>query len=826
MQNYLKLLFLFICTLPCAAQKPVKLTPSEIYHKVEKLNTLASALYIAAHPDDENTRLISYLSNKEHAETAYLSLTRGNGGQNLISNELGAVLGIIRTQELLNARKIDGGKQFFSTANDFGFSKRPNEAYEKWEKEKILEQIVYTIRELQPDIIVNRFDHRTEGNTHGHHTASAQLSELAYKDAAKKDRFTKQLKNLKPFQSNRLFFNASWWFFGGKEQFAKADKSKYIPLEIGTFYPELGKSNQEIASLSRSQHQSQGFGDMATRGSDIDYLELIYGKPLTGNQQNLFEGIDTSWNRIENGKAIGEKIDALLRDFDFKFPENNIYALLEIYKSINNLNASVWKNRKLKEVKECIIYCAGLFIEVSSDYQFITPNEMAYFKLEVINRSNFPIKINNFNVFNQNLETTFPIVLQRNEANIESFGLKIPNNLKLSNAHYLENAEEAFYNQFQPKTPLNIQTQLNFNGINIDLETEIIYKFKDEVKGEIYDNVLVVPKVSTSIKNSIYIVENQKDQKINTTFKSYVNSFSGKARLVSKNNPSNYTEWQNLANLSLYQEVSLGFNVPISKELNEEEWQLEVVSDNETFNKEVYVVSYDHIPTQILLKPAVTKIKKIEIAKTPSKIAYLMGAGDDIPTNLQNIGYEVDIVTIDQINKDNIAKYDVVILGIRAFNTLTDLKYKNEILFDFVANGGTLINQYNTNHSLVTEKIAPFLLNLSKDRITNEDARVKFLAPKHSVLNYPNKITEKDFTGWVQEQGLYYADSYDSKFIPILESKDFNDPETQGILLIAPHGKGYYVYTGLSFFRQLPAGVPGAYKLFANLIALKNEKNR
>lgn len=276
MFNRLKYLLFLAVIFPVSAQKPVNLTPSEIYHKVEKLNTLASALYIAAHPDDENTRLITYLSNHEHAETSYLSLTRGNGGQNLISNELGDVLGIIRTQELLNARNIDGGTQYFSTADDFGFSKRPNEAYNKWQKEKILEQIVYTIRTLQPDIIVNRFDHRTEGNTHGHHTASAQLSELAFFGAANPSTFSNQLKEIKTFQPKRLFFNASWWFFGGKEQFAKADKSKYIPLEIGKYYPNLGKSNQEIASLSRSQHQSQGFGDMPTRGSDIDYLELIY----------------------------------------------------------------------------------------------------------------------------------------------------------------------------------------------------------------------------------------------------------------------------------------------------------------------------------------------------------------------------------------------------------------------------------------------------------------------------------------------------------------------------------------------------------------------
>lgn len=822
MFNRLKYLILLAVTLPCSAQKPVKLTPSEIYHKVEKLNTLASALYIAAHPDDENTRLITFLSNHEHAETSYLSLTRGNGGQNLISNELGDVLGIIRTQELMNARKVDGGVQYFSTANDFGYSKRPGEAYDKWQKERILEQVVYTIRKLQPDIIINRFDHRTEGTTHGHHTASAQLSELAFKDAGNKNKFSNQLRTLKTFEPKRLFFNASWWFFGGKEQFAKADKSKYIPLEIGTYYPLLGKSNQEIASLSRSQHQSQGFGDMSSRGSDIDYLELIYGSKLN-NQQNLFEGIDTSWNRIENGIAIGNKISQLLENFDFKTPENNVNALVEIYSLIEKLDDSIWKERKLNEVKECILFCTGLFIEVSSDSQFISPNETAYFKFELTNRSNYPIEFKQVNIFGEQLKNINSFLLSNNDAKIETFSLKVPNNFKFSNAQYLENAEESFYSQFKPSNQLTSHIQLKFNDLNINFDNKIVYKFKDEVKGEVYDNVLVVPKISTAIKNNIYIIENQKIQKISTSIKPYVDSFSGKARLISKTNSKNKTDWKEITNLNLYQEINLDFNVSISDNLLEEIFELEVVSNNETFNKEVQIISYNHIPTQVLLKDAQTKIKKLEIAKTNSKIAYLMGAGDDIPTNLQNIGYDVQLLSIEQITKANLENFDVVILGIRAFNTIKELTYKNEILFDFVNNGGIVINQYNTNHSLVTDKIAPYKLQLSKDRITNEDAEVTFLKPNHQVLNFPNKITKEDFTGWVQEQGLYYASDYDSKFIPILESKDFNDPKTQGILLIAPYGKGYYVYTGLSFFRQLPAGVSGAYKLFANLIALKNE---
>lgn len=812
-------------SLTAFAQKPVKLTPSEIYHKVQKLNTLASALYIAAHPDDENTRLITYLSNHEFAETSYLSLTRGNGGQNLISDELGDVLGVIRTQELLNARKIDGGIQYFSSANDFGFSKKPDEAYQKWQKEKILEQVVYTIRTLQPDIIINRFDHRTEGNTHGHHTASAQLSTLAFKDANNPKKYSNQLDKLSPFQPKRLFFNASWWFFGGKEQFARADKSKYIPLETGVYYSSLGKSNQEIASLSRSQHQSQGFGDMSSRGSDLDYLELIYGEKLK-NEQNLFDGIDTSWNRIEGGHLIDLKIKKLLEDFDFVKPENNINQLLEIYTLINNLENSVWKDRKLHEVKDCIYYCAGLFIEVSSDFKFIVPNENSTLKYEITNRSDFPISIKRVNILGKEIESKFPKRLQNNETVIESISIKIPEITELSNSKWLKNSEMEFYNQFKEKDELKYSILLKFNNIELSFDKEIIFKFKDEVKGEVYDNVLVVPSVSGKINNNLYIVENESKKEISTTIKSFVNSFSGKARLISLENPKNQTEWKNFDHLNYNEELKLNFEVGISKHLSEENFQLEVISEEKIFAQEIQTISYSHIPTQIILKPAITQLKKINIAKTASKIGYLMGAGDLVAQNLQNIGYDVDILNIDEVSKENLQKYDVIILGIRAFNTISELKFKNEILFQFIENGGTLINQYNTNHSLVTEKIAPFDLKLSKDRITDEDAMVKFLKPNHQVLNFPNKITSNDFKGWTQEQGLYYADQFDSRFEPILESKDFNDPKTNGILLIVPYGKGIYVYTGFSFFRQLPAGVPGAYKLFANLIALKNETKK
>ena len=294
-QSFL-LLAACIVAFPTWGQRPEKPNAADIYHQIEKLNFLGNVLYIAAHPDDENTRLISYLSNEVLARTGYLSLTRGDGGQNLIGPELRELLGVIRTQELIEARKIDGGEQFFSRANDFGFSKNPTETLQIWDKNQVLSDVVWAIRTFRPDIVINRFDHRSPGTTHGHHTASAMLSMEAFDLANQPNQFADQLAYTQPWQPQRIYFNTSWWFYGSKEKFEKADKSKQAQLQIGVYYPFAGKSNQEIAALSRSCHQSQGFGNTGTRGEEDEYLEFLKGT-APANKNNLFDGIDTTWNR-------------------------------------------------------------------------------------------------------------------------------------------------------------------------------------------------------------------------------------------------------------------------------------------------------------------------------------------------------------------------------------------------------------------------------------------------------------------------------------------------------------------------------------------------
>lgn len=817
MKNNIIYLFCALFMQTVFAQKPQTLTPSEIYFQIEKLNVLASAMYIAAHPDDENTRLITYLTHHDKAYTNYLSLTRGNGGQNLISNELGTDLGIIRTNELWNARTIDGGKQFFSTADDFGFSKHPKEAFEKWDKELLLKQMVYMIRKEQPDVIINRFDHRTEGTTHGHHTASAQLSKLAFNLANDKNYKDLSQESIETWQPKRLFFNVSWFFFGSKQAFEKADKSKYIPLNIGVFYNQLGKNNQEIASLSRSQHQSQGFGDMSSRGEEIDYVELVDGETLQSS--NLFEGIDTSWNRIEGGKNIQPLVTQLMKEYDFKDPSKSINLLTKIYTEIDKLPETIWKTRKQNEVKELIKNCAGLFLDITTNEPYTTPNENVDVKVEVANRSNQNIVIKDVTINNK--KTIVGKSLANQEVFYDYFQTKFSNQ-DYTNFKFIENFND-FKNQFN-STKKN-EIGLEVNGVYLSYSLPIQYHYKDVVKGEIYKPFHVVPAVSIQFKQSVYISNPKKNKNISIFLSNFSNEdINSKLVLKMKSKKSKRLTFKKTLDFNVNKNEQ-NKEIVITNDVIEGEYTMYLFENETVINySETKWVDYNHIPLNYYLKDSETKIVSFnKSVLKKSKIGYIVGAGDEIPQVLKDVGYNVDFINLETVKAEDLSKFETIIVGIRAFNTESSLKTKNKLLFDYVKNGGTVITQYQTNGNLQTEDIAPYKLTIGKTRITDENAVVKFINPNEPVLNKPFKITQENFKNWVQEQGLYYADEFAGEFQPVFTSHDFDEKDTNGALLIAKHGKGHYIYTGLSFFRQLPAGNTGALELFINLIELKNE---
>lgn len=824
------LIFFFTCTL--FAQTPRKPSSSEIYHDLKKLNFLGSALYIAAHPDDENTGLISYLSNHVYANTAYLSLTRGDGGQNLIGPELREILGVIRTEELLEARKVDGGKQFFTRANDFGFSKNPDETFNFWNKDRILEDVVHIIRKFKPDVIINRFDHRSPGKTHGHHTASALLSVEAFDVVNTSLKFENSARQFGVWQPTRLFFNSSWFFFGSKEAFDKADKSDYLAIETGNFYPLLGLSNGEIAALSRSKHQSQGFGSTGARGSQTEYLEFLKGEPLQSD--DLFEGITTTWSRIKGGKAIGDILNPLEKQFDFKNPSKILPELLKAYSLIIQLEDPHWREIKTEQIKNLILHAGGLFLEAVSTENSVNPSQEYKITIEAVNRSHEEVILKSItNAAGKTLwekSGRLPFDQVKN-ISISKFSQK--EKVNYSSPYWLK--EKGSLGMFAmpeemigfPEAPPSekIVFELQFDDITIPFEREIIYKYNDAVLGEVYRPLEILPEVTSSFKEKVIIFADDQPKNVEVSVRAGKDTISGKLTLEAPENwkiEPEYVEF-NFNRKGKTQDFSFKVIPPKNQEVAYLKAIIEAdihQSGNDLFDQELVSIRYDHIPHKSVLLPAESKIVKLDLHKKGYHIGYIHGAGDAVPESLEQIGYKVSFINPEKITKNSLQQFDAVVIGIRAYNTIPELAFANNTLKNYAQNGGTVIVQYNTNHALITDDFSPYSLQLSRNRVTDEFSQVKFLAPKHEVLNYPNKITENDFDNWVQERGLYFPDRWGKEFTAILGMQDKGEPQTKGSLLVSKYGKGYYIYTGLSFFRELPAGVPGAYRLFANLLSI------
>ncbi|MBQ4915249.1 PIG-L family deacetylase [Maribacter sp. MMG018] len=823
--------FYFVSTL--TAQVPKTTSPSDIYHSIQKLNFLGTALYIAAHPDDENTRLISYLSNSLHARTGYLSLTRGDGGQNLIGPELRELLGVLRTQELLAARRVDGGEQMFSRANDFGYSKTPKETLKIWDKELILSDVVSAIRKFKPDIIINRFDHRTPGTTHGHHTASAMLSVEAFDLANDPNAYSDQLGRTDLWQPRRLFFNTSWWFYGSQEKFKKADKSKLLNVDIGTYYPMLGMSNNEIAAIASSQHLCQGFGRLRTRGSEQEYLELLKGD-LPQEKSDPFEGINTTWSRIEGGDEIGKILNKVEAEFNFKDPSVHLSDLVRAYALLQKVTDTHWKRIKSEELKSIIEAVAGLHLEAFTNQPFSNASETIEFNIEALNRSNKEIVLESV-LINGQPKITEPKTLKNNVSIKNKISIEIPSTTKYTSPYWLmETGTLGTYTVKDPnligksETPraFKVTFDLMYDGIKIPITKNVVYKYAKPDKGEIYQPFEIVPEATSHLKDKVIIFADDSPKLIPITIKAHKNKVSGSIRLNVGD------KWKIDSNIQQFNiekkgdEQTFYFNLTPPGSEDESKISSILTINGKKITKDLVTIAYDHVPTQTILMPAETKVVRLNIRKSGQNIGYIMGAGDEVPTSLEQIGYTVHSIDPSEISLNSLQKYDAVVLGIRAYNVVNELSFKQKYILEYVKEGGTVIVQYNTAGRWADQfdNIAPYELKVSRDRVTDENSEVKIIAKDNDLVNYPNKITNKDFEGWVQERGLYFPDKWSKEFTPILEMKDEGEPATKGSLLIAPYGKGNYIYTGLSFFRELPAGVPGAYKLFSNMLSVGKNK--
>ncbi len=814
------------------SQKPQKLNSNQIYEKVQKLNFLGTALYIAAHPDDENTRLISYLANHVKARTGYLSLTRGDGGQNLIGPEIRELLGVIRTQELLAARRVDGGEQRFTRANDFGYSKHPDETLDIWNKEEVLSDVVWAIRTFKPDVIINRFNHRTPGTTHGHHTSSAMLSMEAFDLVGDKTKYSDQLQYTDTWQPQRLFFNTSWWFYGSEEKFEAATKGNtdFMSMDVGVYYPLKGLSNNEVASIASSQHLCQGFGRLTTRGSQTEYVEFLKGDKPKDNS-DIFAGINTTWNRVKNGGEIGDILYEVEKNFDFSNPAKHLPALILAYKKIQLLEDSYWSEIKQKQIIEIIEASAGLYLEASAVSSSGVPNSNIDLNIEALNRNsevNVVLESMSFQT-DKMLTVVKDITLENNKR--ERFKQTISlDNLKFTDPYWLQKDWSLGMYNVEDRTlignPETLRTVKVFFNLMIDeykisIEKNVVHRFSKRDKGELYEPFEVLPIATTKLKEKVLLFSDNASRKVSVAVKSGANNVNG---ILSLEVPKGWEVSPKSIEVTIQQKGDTqhhDFTVTPTTSDSEGKLKASIQVNGINYGKELVEINYEHIPKQSILLNSEAKVVRLNIQKGGNFIGYIKGAGDAVPESLEQIGYKVFCFSSEEINAENLQQFDAVVLGIRAYNTVATLKYKQKFLLEYVKNGGNMVVQYNTSRRV--DVAAPFTLNLSRDRVTDEYAKVKVLAKNHSVMNFPNKITEADFEGWVQERGLYFPNSWSSEYTPILSMNDKGETEKKGSLLVAKYGKGNYIYTGLSFFRELPAGVPGAYKLFANILSIGKE---
>ncbi len=791
---------------------------------LKKLTVVGGALYVGAHPDDENTAALAYLSLGKFVRAGYLSLNRGEGGQNLIGPEQGELLGVIRTQELLAARQVDHAEQFFTRAVDFGFSKSPDESLQKWGKENVLSDVVWVIRKFQPDVIITRFP--KEGGGHGHHTASAILAEEAFAAAADPSRFPEQLKYVQPWQAKRLVWNRYSW---NQQQLTDAEKASLVKIDLGEYSPVLGKAYTELAGIGRSNHKSQGFGDSEDRGKAIEYFRHTAGEQA---KEDLFEGIDLSWKRVTNGEKIGAVLEQASKNFRPEDPQATIPALLKAYSMMKALPSQPAVAKKMEDVGEAIQACAGLWLEAISAEESVTPGGETKVKVTVINRSRLPLSLRSIDLNNSNTieDPSQPLVY--NEPVSHEIAVRVPADQSYSQPYWIQqDSGRPFANVNNqlwiglPELPAPFQAKIHLQAGQEDLTftVPVLHRWIDPVEGERYRNLEVIPEVALNVREPVTVFTARETKEITVELKSGQEKVSGETRL---HLPEGWTATPASQAFSLQkknQTEPVRFQVTPSAEAKSGSFQVEAATGTKQISRGIITIDYPHIPPQTLFPVATGKLVRLDLKKTAGTIGYIAGSGDSIPEALTQVGYPVRLLSDEDLLFGNLSTIDSIVVGIRAYNTRPQLKTAQSRLLEYVNQGGTMVVQYNTLQDLNQEGLGPYPFRVSRDRVSVEEAAVTFLKPDHVLLNSPNKITAQDFDGWIQERGLYFPDQWDSRFETVLACNDPGEPPKEGGILYTHYGKGIYIYTGYSFFRELPAGVPGAYRLFMNLISARGQ---
>ena len=793
---------------------------SNISSMLEKLDVFGKVLYIAAHPDDENTRLIAYLANEKKYETAYLSATRGGGGQNFLGTHLKDNLGLIRTQELLEARKIDGGQQFFTSAIDFGYSKEPIETLNFWNEEKILSDFVWIIRKFRPDIIITRFN-QTPYITHGHHTASTMLADKAFNLAGDPSAFPEQLKHVKIWKPKRLMWNTSRRFFNLDDY----DIDKMIKIDVGVYNNKIGKSYNEIASESRSMHKSQAFGSLRRRGSEV---ELIVHTQGVKAENDIMDGVDTSWDRIKPNDALKSYLRQAKDSFNIDKPYQIIDYLSLAYRELNRVFDRDWRSIKKNEIKNLIKASSGLFFEALSNVELASYGEEVKIKFDVINRSPYPIKLDKIQLNEK--EFIIDDSLKNNKLFSVEKSFKLPLEYEVSEKYWLKNPSEfGSYNiddqklitEPDNKPVLEAKFIFKVNGQQISYISPVTYKLNSPINGDEYRPFNIGNPIYLNPKNDLEYLVNTNKKNLEVEVISGANNISARIYLDAPEGTKVDPEFYDINFKNNNEKKLLNFNVSLSdnkNSINKVSYKAKI--DDKIFSRGINKIIYSHISHQTRFPKSEVSLIKFDLNVKAKNIAYIMGSGDKIPESLSLVGYKVDLFDKNDINIDNLKDYDALIVGVRAFNSDKSLLDIKPQLMNFMESGGNVIIQYNTSRNLDVNKFSPYPFTLSRNRVSQENAPVRIINSKHPALNYPNKISLEDFNGWVQERGLYFPNSWSNDFETIISSNDKGESPNNGGILISKVGEGYFVYTSYSWFRQLPAGVSGAYKIFTNLISL------
>ncbi len=795
---------------------------SVIINDLNNLSTMGTVMYVAAHPDDENTRLLSYLANERHVRTVYLSLTRGDGGQNLIGSEQGDMLGVIRTEELLAARRTDGAEQWFTRAVDFGYSKSPDETFNHWNKTDLLGDVVFAIRKFRPDVIICRFPTTGEGG-HGHHTASAILAVEAFELAGNANAYPEQLDIVKVWKPKRILWNT--FNFGGNN----TTSPDQIKLDVGAYNPLLGKSYGEIAADSRSNHKSQGFGSAAQRGNSYEYFKFLKGEPVVSD---ILEGIDFTWKRFPATSKLVKSVDVIKSRFNASHPELSVKALVKLYSALKaadvNGDEAFYIQLKLKQIEQLLIKCTGLWMETISNSLQLVPGTTTKLTAQVIMRNRANVQMKKILLMDQ--DTLFSGNLIQNQMIKVSRSVAVPSNMLYSEPYWLHensvNAMHAVYDYRilgQPQSMEALYTRYDcmIEGVEFSFDIPVSYKLTDPVKGEYYIPLEVLPAVTVTPTSQVLVVGDSTEHSLFFVVKANQNDFSGTLNIKSFSGLSVKLIKPNFHLAKKGDEITLEVRVRVLNKYYNGGILGYVVSGENRYDLGIQKIAYDHIPHRIILKQASISIIRTDIEMAGKNIGYIEGAGDDVAECLKGIGYNVTELTEDMILNSDLSKFDAIVCGVRAFNTKEQLFLCHDKLMDYVQKGGRLVVQYNTNSRVgpINSSIGPYKFIISRNRVTEEHADVTILKDSSRLLNYPNKISVADFDGWVQERGIYFATDIDSSYNTLFRMNDTGEKPQDGALIYANYGKGMFIYTGLVFFRELPAGVPGAYRLFINLIS-------